>query len=173
MTVTRWYIGDSDPVVAEGELSNYPNTTIGEEVTFEFYIRESEIDDYGTAAYGDVYGTVYSDELTYQTAEERYNRLKEYLRYAGYANVSRTIGSAYFTEPFDLTNATVDSLLVPIYPHTDIQEARGVWGVITGGSDSTEVFGALARVDLTVFVLAEYDDYDSETAVRNEFETSI
>jgi len=114
MKNARWYIGDkNDPVIAEGETSDYPNTTF------------------------------------------------------------RTMGSAYFTEPFDFSNSSVSTLLVPIWPHQDIQEARGVWGIITGGDDSTEIFGAIARIDLSVFVLAEYSDYSTESDVRTEFESTI
>ncbi len=41
----RWYIGEGDStVIVNGETSDYPNTQIGQEITFEFYIRESGID---------------------------------------------------------------------------------------------------------------------------------
>lgn len=179
---SKYYIG-TEPIIVEGELSNFANTTIGEEVSFEFYIRESEVDTrpstaatYGGsqgATYGGSNGFTYDRSLKYKTAQERYNRLKDYLNYAGYATTSRTLGSAYYTEPFDFANTSVDSLLVPIRPHGDINQARGVWGVITGGDDSTEIFGAIARIDLTVFVLAEYEDYTSENEVRAEFEATL
>ncbi len=160
----RWYFGDQDdPVILEGHTGDYPNTTVGESYTFEFYIQDDiSSDDNFTVG-----------DLTYTTAVDRYDRLKEYLRYAGYATTSRTLGSAYFTEPLDFTEADVDTLLVPIWPHDDIDQARGVWGVITGGDDSTEIFGALARISVDVFVLAEYSDYATETDVRNEFEATI
>ncbi len=165
MTTTRWYIGDtSDPVIVEGHTDSFPNTTFGEEVTFSFYIRNKEItqdDNFDPA------------NLTYTTGADRYNRLKDYLNYAGYSTTSQTMGSVYFTEPFDFTNSPVSTLLVPIWPHQDIDQARGVWGIITGGDDTTEIFGSIARIDLDVFVLAEYSDYSTESDVRNEFEATI
>ena len=160
----RWYFGDqNDPVILEGHTGDFPNTTVGETFTFEFYIQDDVISDDNF----DV-GT-----LTYTTAIERYNRVKDYLQYAGYANTNTTLESAYFTEPGSYSNAPISSLLVPIWPHSDIDQARGIWGVITGGDDTTEIFGAVARVSIDVFVLAEYSDYATETDVRNAFERSL
>jgi len=178
---TRYFVG-TEPIICDGELSDYADSTYGSEVTFEFYIRETGIDDdttgatYGNstgATYGGETGFTYGTALEYQSASERYNRLKDYLNYAGYVSTGNTIGSVYFNETADFTNTSVNSLVVPIRPHRDIDQAPGVWGVITGGSDSTEIFGAVARVDLSVFVLAEYSEYDTEQDVRNEFEVNL
>lgn len=154
----------SDTIVVNGELSNYANTTFGETSSFEFYIYEDSSD------YGDIYGSVYGYGLS---AKKRYQILKDYLNYAGYSVADRTEGSVYFNEQADFSRAPIDTLLVSIRPGNGVEEGRGIWGVITGGSDSTEVFGAQARIDLDVFVLAEFDDYDTEQAVRDEFEHTL
>lgn len=141
----------SDTVVVNGSLGDYPNTTFGETSSFEFYIR---------------------GEAGLAPASERYRTLKDYLNYAGYAVAERTEAGVYFRED-GYSRSPINTLLVSIQPHADIEEARGVWGIITGGSDSTEVFGAQARIDMDVFVLAEYDDYATETDVRNAFESTL
>ncbi len=138
-------------IQANGELSNYPDTTFGETASFEFYLR---------------------DETGLAPASERYQTLKSYLNYAGYATAERTEKSVYFWED-GFSQSPINTLLVSIQPDSDIEEARGVWGIITGGSDSTEVFGAQARIGLEVFVLAEYDDYATEQDVRDAFEYQI
>jgi len=148
----RFTIENSDDtVVVNGELSNYPNTTFGETSSFEFYIK---------------------DHTDLSSASDRYQTLKSYLNYAGYATAERTEKSVYFWED-GFGRSPINTLLVSIQPDSDIEEARGIWGVITGGSDSTEVFGAQARIGLEVFVLAEYDDYATEQDVRNAFEYQI
>lgn len=149
---TYYYVNDT-PV--NGELSTYPDVTIGEETSFEFYIKE--------------------DNSLSQSADDRYNELKELLKYAGYATTSQTLGSAYYTEPADYDRADVDTLLVYIRPGSGVDEARGVWGVVTGGSDDTEIFGAIARVNMTVFVLGEYDSPALRTVsdVEREFKSEI
>lgn len=169
MNYTYTLENESDTIIVEGELSNYPNTTFGEESSFEFYIRESEIDSRG---YGLDYGSSYGG-LEHRTASERYQTLKQYLKYAGYSVAERTQRGVYFNEQSGFDRAPIDTLLISVQPHEDIEEIRGIWGVIMGGSDSTEVFGAQARIDLEVFVLAEYDDYDSEQDVRDAFEYQL
>lgn len=180
---TRYFVG-TEPLVVDGDLSgSYADTQYGNEVTFEFYIRGDIEGDSGTGAtYGESTGATYgeetgftygSDGLEYQTAQERYNRLKDYLNYADYGAVGGTMGSVFFNETTDFANSPVDTLVIPIRPHQDIDQAPGVWGFITGGDDTTEIFGAIARVDLTVFVLAEYGEYATEQDVRDEFEVSI
>lgn len=158
-----------DTIVVNGELSNYPNTTFGETSTFEFYIRDVGGGDSG---YGIDYGSEYGNHL-YRSAEERYQTLKDYLNYAGYSVAERTQRGVYFNEQSGFDRAPIDTLLISIQPHSDIEEIRGIWGVIMGGSDSTEVFGAQARIDLEVFVLAECDDYATEQDVRDAFEYQL
>lgn len=178
---TRWFIGE-EPVVAEGHLGTYTDLSYGNEVTFELYFNDDIEDESTGATYGEETGGTYggslgftygSNSLEYQTAPERYNRLKDYLNYAGYVETSQTIGSVFFNETTDFENTPVDTLVVPIRPHRDIDQASGLWGVITGGDDTTEIFGSFARIDLTVFVLAQYDEFDTEQEVRDVFESQI
>jgi len=177
----RYYVGP-EPIIVDGETSDYADTTYGSSITFDFYIQQGSLtyDDFATGAtYGGETGGTYGEEtgFTYGsdvpevvTAKDRYNRLKDYLNYAGYAETGQTIGSVYFEEKTDFANSPVDTLVIPIYPFPDIDEAPGVWGVIEAGDDTTEIFGSIARVSVDVFVLAEYSEFDTEAEVRNEFE---
>jgi hypothetical protein len=152
-----WYINRRDESTAtalNGETSTFPNVTIGEDTTFSFYIKQS---------------SGYPEPQGVGDAEERYNQVVEWGKYAGYATVNRTLSSVYFKEN-DYPDADIDSLLVSIEPGDGVNQARGVWGIITGIDDSTEIFGAVARVDVSVTVLGQYDDYDDEAAVRAELE---
>lgn len=185
----RWTFETArDLLELEGERSNYPNITTGEEITFEFYLKDDLADatvfgatggtasgTTGFTASGATGATAGSQTFDnrFTTAEDRYNRLKEYSKYAGYAATETTLASAYFSENTDFADTPVDSLVCGIHPADGVAEARGIWGVLTGVDDTTEVFGAVARIDLTVFVLAEYDEYMNEQAVRDAFESDF
>jgi len=190
MTVnTTWTFETArDLIVLPGELSNYPNTTTGEEITFEFYLKgDLQDSDAFEATGGTASGLTgfTASGLTGATAGSQtynnrfsdavgaYNRLKEYSKYAGYASTNTTLASAYFSENTDFADTPVDSLVCGIYPNDEIDEARGVWGVLTSVDDTTEIFGAIARLDLTIFVLGEYDEYLDEQAVRDAFEADF
>jgi len=60
-----------------------------------------------------------------------------------------------------------------VVPGNDVTEARGVWGVIESIDDTTEIFGAVARITVELFVVAEFDEYGSEEQVRNAFESDF
>lgn len=152
-----WYINRRDESTAtalNGETSTFPNVTIGEDTTFSFYIKQS---------------SGYPEPQAVGDAKERYNQVVEWGKYAGYATVNRTLSGVYFREN-NYPDADIDSLLVSIEPGDGVDQARGVWGIITEIDDSTEIFGAVARVDVSVTVLGQYDDYDDEAAVRAELE---
>jgi hypothetical protein len=130
---------------ADGELSDYANVTTGEEVTFELFFEQAN----------------------------DYDLLKELQKYSQYTTIEQTLGSVFYTVTSSMDNATVDSPVVQVSPGGGVAEAKGVWGVVTNVSDDTEIFGALARVDLTVGVLALGDEYDNHNSVINEFASNF
>jgi len=143
--------GESTEITFNGDLGDYPDITIGEENSFEFYIIGS--------AGGD-------------SADTRYDQVKEFEKYAGYADVTQTLTSAYYSEPTTFQFSPITSLLVSIEPQ-NVDEAKSVWGILTAIDDTTEIFNAVARVSMTVFVLAEYDDFADRSAVQTEYQADF
>lgn len=143
--------GESTEITFNGDESDYPDITIGEENSFQFYIQNT--------AGG-------------QTASTRYNQVKEFEKYAGYAEVSKTLTGAYYSEPKTFQFAPITSLLVSIEPQ-NVDKAKSVWGILQTIDDNTEIFNAVARVDLSVFVLAEYDDFADRNAVEAEYKADF
>ena len=182
----QYYLeNESDTIVLDGETTDYPNITFGETNDFSFYLKGDVGHDQadatggtasgatGLTASGVLGGTASGGGLDLVTAKERYDRLKEYGKYAGYATTSTTLGSVYFTESADFERSDVDGLVVKIRPGNDVAQARGIWGVIESLNDTTEIFGSIARIDMSVFVLAQADEYENETQVRNAFEADF
>lgn len=146
MTVEYTVETETESLTLPGELTTYPDNTVGEDTTFEFYIKGGP-----------------SDEATYQA-------FKELQKYAAFSTVEKTIESVSFTEPSDFDRAdNVNSLLVQVTPGSSVTEAGGVWGIVTNVTDSTQTFGAIARIELTVTVLADADEYDAHAAVKQAF----
>jgi len=148
--------GESTEITFNGDEGDYPDITIGEENDFQFYIIGS--------AGG-------------ESAKERYNQVKEFQKFAGYAEVTQTLNGAYYTEPEtfvvgDAVFASIASLLVSIEPQ-NVDKAKSVWGVVESVDDNTEIFNAVARVDMSVFVLAEYDDFADRSAVKAEYKADF
>jgi len=139
-TGTEYYLDrkvKENIIVFNGDESNYPDITIGEESTFTFYIK---------------------DTVQGYDAETRYDRVKDLEQYAGYPTVERTLTGAYYSEDsYPLSDR--DSMLVSIEPGDGVDEARGVWGIVQSIDDSTEIFGAVARIEMSVLVLAEFDEF--------------
>jgi len=84
-----------------------------------------------------------------------------------------TLGGTFFSENPDFSRASIDGILTTIRPGTYVSPPLIVWGVIESIEDNTEIFGAFAQVNIDVFVLAEYSEYDSESAVRSAFESGF
>jgi len=192
MTVHYTLQNDNDYIVVNGDLSDYPDITLSETNTFEFYLKQDGLSvdlegggsaggTYaGTAAGGTYAGTAAS--MTYaglgktvsDTAQDAYNRLKEYQKYAGYASTQATLGASSFSENPDVFDrAPIDGIVIAIVPGDDVSEARGVWGVIESIDDTTEIQEVQARLTVDLFVLAEFDEYGSEEQVRNAFESDF
>lgn len=150
-TGVNWYLNRKDKdtyIVFNAETSNYPEITIGEETTFNFYIK---------------------DTAGFQDAETRYDRVQELSKYAGYAETGSTLESVYYTEPSSYTKSLYDTLLVKIEPGEDVAQAPAIWGLVTSIEDDTQIFGAIARVSLSLFVLGTLDDYPTQSDIESEF----
>jgi len=214
MTDTTYTLQNgTDYIVVNGDLSDYPDITLSESNTFEFYLKEDglsvDLEGGGSAGgnysgkqggWGDNWGTDWGSTdgatsitsagtyagtaagMTYaglgktvsDTAQDAYNRLKEYQKYAGYASTQATLGASSFSENPDVFDrAPIDGIVIAIVPGDDVIEARGVWGIIESIDDTTEIFGAVARISVDLFVLAEFDEYGSEQQVRDAFESDF
>jgi hypothetical protein len=191
MSVHYTLQNDNDYIVVNGDLSDYPDITLSDTNTFEFYLKEDglSVDLEGGGSAGGTYagtaaGGTYGGNagLTYaglgktvsDTAATAYNRLKEYQKYAGYATTGATQGASYFSENPDVFDrAPIDGIVIAVVPGDDVDEARGVWGIIESIDDTTEIFGAVARITVDLFVVAEFNEYGSEEQVRNAFESDF
>jgi hypothetical protein len=136
----------TENATVDGELSNYADITVGGETTFDFYI---------------------------QNRGAGYDLLKELQKYSQYVTITQTLGSVYYTVTSDQEDAGVDSPVVQIKPGPSISQAKGVWGVVTDVTDDTEIYGAIARVSVTVGVLARASEYDNHNSVINTFASDL
>jgi hypothetical protein len=162
VTDTSYYLeNSSDLIVVNGDRATYPDIAQSATNTFEFFIKEP------------IQNARTSTKTVYDTASTTYNRLKEYEEFAGYAATGRTLEETTFSESKDFSGAPVNGLVISVQPGDGVDEARGVWGAIESIDDTTEVFGAVARISLDLFVLAEYDDYATESDVRNALEADL
>jgi len=178
---------ETDKIVVDGELSSYPDVTVGDTTSFDFFIRgEVETQPFNATGgtYGGAAGVTYGGptgatvpnvvvDFFSSGAAERYRRLKEYQRYAGKVATGGTLESAYYRETATFDEASINGLVVRITPGEGVAEAQGVWGVIESISDGTELFNGVARVSMEVFVLARASDYESIRDVRRAFEADI
>jgi hypothetical protein len=186
MTYQFFFENERDFIPFNGELSNYPDITFGESNTFELYLKsglESDFGDSGGTLSGSTGFTLSgttgatlsstNDKQAFETPEQAYQQVKEYEKYAGYASTEATLGGTFFSENPDFSRASIDGIVTSIRPGADVAQAKGVWGVIESIEDNTEIFGAFAQVDIDLFVVAAYDEYDSEAAVRSAFESDF
>jgi len=149
MTTEYEIQGLNQTLTVPGERTSYPDNTAGEETTFDFYIKGGN-----------------NPEATYQT-------FKEYEKYAQFSTVQDTVADVFYRVSSDLSRADIDSPVVKVTPGSDVEQARGVWGVITNISDNTLAFGAIARLSVTVTVLADADEYANHDAVFREFRSPL
>jgi len=174
-----------DEIIVNGETTDYPNVTLGETETFEFYLKDPIDSDTiqnlgGTAsgltgftASGPSGASLSGTKNVTDTALDSYHQLKEYQRYAGYASTNQTFGGVTFSENGSFADADIDGLVISVRPGSGVDEAKALWGVITGMDDTTEIFGAIARISMELFVLGEVNDYPTETDIRDAFEADF
>lgn len=174
-----------DEIIVNGETTTYPNVTLGETETFEFYLKDP-IDSTttqnlgGTAsgltgftASGPSGASLPRNKNVADSALASYHQLKEYQRYAGYASTNQTFGGVTFSENGSFSAADIDGLVMSIRPGSGVAEAKAFWGVITGMDDTTEIYGSIARISMELFVLGEVQDYPTEADIRNAFEADF
>lgn len=180
MTDVTWTVGPDPLIIANGKLGPYANLTRGETVTFEFYFRDnagasinlrgayggSEGGAYGGSE-GGFYGTGVSIQVDGVTS---YESLREYTEYTNGIKTEMDIdGEPTFRERTP-SRDPVDTHLVSIVPESGVEKHPSLWGVITGGDDPTRLVNANARLDIEVYILGDFADYDSIETVQNTLE---
>lgn len=141
---TTWTI---DGIEAAGLVGETPTLTRGTEISLTFEFR----------------GVV--------QREEEYPALLQYLDVAGDEVVRRGTsdrGVPWIRERLP-DDAPVESLVVPIRAGLDVIDTAGLWGVIIGGDDVSRPPSDRRRVELSVFVLDEFEAFDSRAEVLDAY----
>jgi hypothetical protein len=103
-----------------------------------------------------------------------YRALRQHLDYAGAVTTGASVtGVPWYREQLP-GRAAVTEQLVAVVPSRALRsrfEVRGVWGVIVDGSDETLPTVTARALDLELYVLAEYVEYDSRADAREAFAT--
>jgi hypothetical protein len=175
MSHTYTIRGEDQTLTMEGELSTYSSINYGAENTFEFYLQDDiQIADSDTdyTSYAFQYPSSYPGGGSLLGASDRYQYIKEYQKYAGYTEVSRTLGDVFYHTNSDFSRSDVDSMVVKITPSNDIESARGVWGVISNIEDETRRPNWY-RINITVQILADAVEFDTHSAVETEFKSNL
>lgn len=150
---------DSDPywtiggTIADALVGQTPTVTRGTEITLSVIFEPAER------------ATFYTD---------RYHALLDYLDYANEAPVETGVtqtGRTWYKE--NTTDAPVTSFVVGVDPSPDIIDATGFWGIVTGGQDRSVPIAELRRLDLTLFVLAELDEFADRAAVETALSSGV
>lgn len=138
-----WIVGRSR---ADAIRPPHPNITIGETARFDFVFQQS-----GVGAH-----------------VERYEQLRDRIMYA---SDTVTTGRTYDGSPWFRERHNKESLVVKVEPGPDIEAAaRGIWGIIEGGNDRTNLAQVSAEISVEIFVLAELDQYATREEVKNNLE---
>ena len=143
MADIRW---DVNGTTTDGLVNSHPQIIHGQSVGFRFYFTPR----------GD------GDHIS------RYQTLRDLMEKAG----AVATGTNSEGLPWYIEQHTGDSLLLEITPGPDSTAAKGVWGVLTGGSDETSHPQSLCRLNLTVFILANQSDYATASDVEDQFKVS-
>lgn len=98
----------------------------------------------------------------------RYKNFRQYGDYAGSANVQQSIvGTPLITERVP-QSAAVDSIILDLVPGADVDETPGVWAVITDMTDQTRLPADMARIDVSIKILAELSEYADRQALKDD-----
>lgn len=184
MVDTTWTLhGDPDTITIDGILSEYPDRTRGETTDVSIEITRRSGNRSGTGGqwsgtegfqWSGEYGAAYPG-TTVAAAEDRFDRLIAYADYADAVNydINRQRLASY--REHVPSRAPVNSLVVGLEPADDLRDQGivGVWGLVVAGDAPMRRFGDRARVDLEIFVLDEYQEWDDLAAVAAEFEVPI
>ena len=143
-----------DGTPAKDVMDEPPTFAVGETLTYSFKFVERQ-------------GDAQHERI------DRHEAVRQRLRYATgeYHDTYQPIAAA----PRYRDTSPDSSLLVGLsinedesFPRYLANRAPEVWGVIVGGSDTSNKSGAFRGLELEVFVLARYDEYADRTAVENE-----
>lgn len=155
-----WTIGtdrDDGEITVNGETSGAtPTYTRGERTDLEFaFWYDPDIDD-------DT-----DDHI------DRYRDLREYGDFAGSMSVSRSAnGVPHYTERVP-DSASVDTLVLDFDPGDDVTATDGFWGIVRRVDDPTRYPEDTARLDMSVVVLAELDEYDDLDALEDDLREGV
>lgn len=131
---------------ADGLVPPLPDFTIGETTTFELLFMPDGLPNH----------------------RKRYNQVRDRIMYANDDSVYTDTN--FDSTPWFTERHRNETLLVRCEPGRDLDEVRGVWGIIRNGSDDTHFPGSGATLSVDVYVLAEFDNYETRFEVRNTFE---
>jgi len=181
MVNTTWTLYGADHDIAiDSLLGDFATRTRGEEVALTLRLSYRGADETG-GQYSAADGFQWSGPSGAQygissgptaSLAERYRRLVAYHDFAGAADTfvdNQQVPAYQESVP---ARAPISSLLVGIAPDGDIA-APGFWAVVTGGGDQTRRLGEAATVELDLFVLAEYAEYQDRAAAQSAFETPL
>lgn len=138
---------DDGPIIADGLLGDgRPSLTRGSQPTLRFRFADS-----GAST---------------EAAETRYETLRSYQDYVSAVYPYQGYdGTAYYHE----STSDGRSLLMSFDPASGV-DYPGFWGVLTDLRDASNAPGSARRLELTVLVLAELDDYPDRGAVVADLE---
>ncbi|OIB56598.1 hypothetical protein [Natrialba sp. SSL1] len=166
MTDVPWFI-DGIPV---DWIEGQPTYARGGEQTLEVVIRGDwewgsdvggQWGDEGTL-WGETNGGSWGDEdLTGRVT--RYERLRDYLEYAGEGSSYQLIGNAIAVHENPLEEWPVESHIVPLEPGETIHYNPGMWALITGGEDETVNVGkdSVFQIDFEITMLSKLHEYET------------
>ena len=104
-----------------------------------------------------------------------FNILREYVRYSNGSTMNTGLdirGKPWYYESIH-PKSDFESAIVKLEPGTDVGDMRSWWGVITEASFVTNTVGTDKRIVLTIFVLAEGEEYNDRVFVEDAFETNL
>jgi len=100
------------------------------------------------------------------------SNLLELVQAAGAAAYGRDLsGTAWFIDRSP-PETLYDNVSVGVEP-VNLPEMIGFYGLVVDGSDETLIPGSRRLLSITLAVLADYDEYNSVSDMRNDLEVSV
>lgn len=160
-------INEGDTYTIEsGESVEFDYVVVNGTLTINGELTADEVDNNGTI---NLNGTLNIDEkFGFELAE-----IEVYSTYAGKFNVSETLASQQRYSENVPPSADIETLLVGIEPRGSLTDEtlNGYWGLIENVTDSRNRALSNNEVELSITVLAPYEEYDDHTAVENDLKT--
>lgn len=147
--------------VVANSISNLPTVRIGEDVQLE--LRFGEGLEY---AFGDP---------VLSTAEERHQRLYQYVQWANDATIKvdrSSSGVSNYHEDVP-PRANVETFIHPVQSGSDITRMPDFWAAIRGGEDTREPGNGRTSLRLDVTVLAMIGEYDNSSELKTDLGASV